>query len=398
MHFRLFVVRLLFASLAFGFIAPATVSAQTNPFADDAKKKKKKKRKSKKDREKEAEALNEAIGNASTGVTASTSAAYTTADEAAEEPEAETVFDDQMEEAPEVEQPEELPAGRMPIAANFSTIELIVDGLALGAGGALILLDGDLFGKTAPSMGSPEKGSLDYDLSIGFHGDLLEGEAYFFGISDIMGYTLIGAPLLWYGISAGVLWSGGDPMLDSQSVNIDHSLWGYIETLAWTAAATGLTKAVTGRDRPYKAFERPGYGDTNEEWQSSFFSTMAAFSFASAAYVSWDLTDNLIHKQKMGYLLGRVVPFTVLYGTATLASLGVMYQQEAFFTDVFVGAAVGSLIGNLVYVTHFDSKGDPNLRHPDALEKSESAQVTFTPTLIPTGDSVMMGAGAAGRW
>ncbi len=314
--------------------------------------------------------------------------------EAEEEPDAEPLFQNEETLAEErADEAERLEIDRVPLSENFSFLRLGIDGAALGGGMALVLLDGDILGKETPSMGAPRRGSIDYDISIALHGDLQEGSAYLGGASDILGYTLTLGPAAFYGVSAAWWAIQGEPLLGWQSANIDHSFWGYFETMAWTAFVTGALKTLIGRDRPYAAFERSAYGDVDDEgFQGAFPSSFAAFSFASAAYVARDLSAFLT-RQGAGFWTSTALPFTVLYGTAALVSAGRIYQQQAYFSDALVGATIGALIGNLVWIDHFDSDGNP-----DGAAISDEESVFLSPGLIRNRNEVTWTLGVSGAF
>lgn len=311
-----------------------------------------------------------------------------------DEPDAKPLFTDDTETLADQDDGAASLPGRVDLSTNFSTLRLVGDALALGAGGTLILLDGDVLGVEFASMGAPTRASIDYDVSIGFHGDLQEGGKFLGGSSTILGYTLILGPAAFYGLSAGWVALQSETLLDSQTINIDHKFWGYFETMAWTALTTGLLKSLVGRDRPYRAFARDGYGDIEETgYQGGFPSAFAAFSFASASYLARDLSNHLSDTGS-GFLVASVMPYGLLYGTAALVSAGRIFEQQAFLSDVLVGATLGSLVGHLVYSTHFDSNGAPAEGDPSA----EHARFDIGPDLIPTNNSVTMGLGVRGLW
>lgn len=318
------------------------------------------------------------------------------ADEAEEvdEPDAEPLFRDQEtlaeEEAEEVER---LAIDRVPLDQNFSMLRLGIDAVALGGGLTLVLLDGDLLGKEFASMGAPVRGSLDYDVSIAFHGDLQEGSEYLGGASDILGYTLTLGPALFYGVSAGWWALQGETLLGSQTANIDHSFWGYFETMAWTAFFAGALKTFVGRERPYSAFERSAYGDVDAEgFQGGFPSSFASFSFAAAAYVSRDLSA-FLDRQDFGFWTSVALPYGLLYGTAAIVSAGRIYQQQAYFSDALVGATIGALVGNLVWIDHFDDDGNP-----EGSSESDDESVSLAPTLIRDRNEITWGMGVNAMW
>ena len=299
------------------------------------------------------------------------------------EPDAEPAFTESLADDPANQA--ESTDSTVSLTDEFSLIRLGVDAVLLGGGAALILGGPSTLGQDATSIGAPSRESLDYDLSISFHGDLQDGSPFMFGASDIIGYSLVAIPGLWYASSALKDWATGSAFLDSQTDHTGLAFAGYFETMAYTAAATGLMKAVFARDRPYRALLRKGYDPSlNDDANDSFVAALTSFSFASAAYASQDLATWLI-KQDISPIVAYSSSYLGLYGAATLVGLGQVYQQEAYFSDAMVGALVGTLVGNLVYATHFDDDGNPD-------------SMAFAPTMIPTNDSFVAGIGVTSNW
>ena len=53
----------------------------------------------------------------------------------------------------------------------------------------------------------------------------------------------------------------------------------------------------------------------------------------------------------------------MLYGAAAVVGLSRIVDQRHYFTDVALGAAVGTAVGQLTYALHFDWDGRPRRRH-----------------------------------
>ncbi|MEZ4460207.1 MAG: phosphatase PAP2 family protein [bacterium] len=341
--------------------APTSVFAQDDPPAETVKKKKKKKKKAKEpepEPEPEAEPEPEPEPEAEPEP------------EPEPEPEAQVLFQESIADT-QVEEPTSVEST---LTSEFSVIRIGVDAVLLG-GGLLLVASPSTLGQEAVSFSSPTRDSFDYDTSIKFHGDLEEGSPFLFGAGDVLGYATIGLPALWYTASGLKTIFTGSAFLDS-SEYADYAFLGYMEAMAYTAAATGVMKAMFARERPYKAFLRSGYGDIDSEANDSFVSALTAFTFASAAYTSRDVSDWMVANE-FSPLVADLVSYGTLYGVSTLVGLGQVYQQEAYLSDVLVAAVVGTLAGNLAHASHFGHTGEPQgLALSPVLIRGQSAYVT----------------------
>ena len=357
MFSKFFLVRFLCALIAFSVVSPSVVEAQ------DSTKSSKKKKSSKKTKKEEPPPEEPETESEATAEAEELEAAVAEEVEAVveEEPAAESVFATSSIADIEAEKrAEKIAAERIPREANFSGAGLVLDTTVLALGGVLTLMGQDLVGTTDPSFGAPQRGSWDYDISLKFHGDLAEGSGFLFGVGDIAGYAVIGVPALALGSTYLWLMLNEEPILATQSRNVDHAFWGFFRTMAWTSLSVGITKTLFARQRPYQAFVRTAYGDSDVN--DSFVSTLTTFAFASASYSSWGLRDWMVNDLGYSNVAGTLIPFGTFYGLATLTAVAQIYQQEAYLSDVVVGGLIGSLVGNLVYATHFDHLGTPETR------------------------------------
>ena len=168
--------------------------------------------------------------------------------------------------------------------------------------------------------------------------------------SNAMGSVMTGARL--FGdpgslvLGAG-LWAGGQ-LTGDKDVATDGVR--ALEAVAASGAVTFLVKGMVGRARPYASpgdahntsFGR-GFG-TNSDYQS-FPSghTTAAFAFASS--VTARVAERSPARARW---LGPL-----LYGAAALTGYSRMYDNKHWASDVFAGAAIGTVSGLLV-VRHLD--------------------------------------------
>lgn len=120
----------------------------------------------------------------------------------------------------------------------------------------------------------------------------------------------------------------------------------FSKSLIYTYTVTELIKDWTYRDRPDKSDHR------------SFFSGHSSTAFVTASYLyrefdtffnEWDVTANDYALRT----LFKTSAFSALYGYAGYVAASRMRDNKHYFSDVLVGAAVGTLIGNLVYENYF---------------------------------------------
>jgi membrane-associated phospholipid phosphatase len=268
---------------------------------------------------------------------------------------------------------------------NYSIAEITAATVATLTGATLVVLGSNLFGEPTPSMAPPLRGSLAYRISMTGHGDLSTGESFLYGVPDVIGAGVLPVvPTIYYlGSSAYSAWNG-EPLFAAQGPNISHSAVGYVETMGWTLLATGAFKHLVGRTRPYSALNRPQFAANPVDRNTSFFSGHSATAFATVSFLAWDLSDHLVHhtleSDASRLWLGRILPFLGLYGVAGLTAFSRIYDQQHFFSDVATGSMVGALIGNLVYLIHFDERGRPRSTNREDTEISWDLSPTWAPT------------------
>ena len=270
---------------------------------------------------------------------------------------------------------------RVPIAANFSSLELATAGVALVAGGTLMLFGQRIFGSPTPSLGPPQPGSFDRTWSDRLHLDDGSGHHFLWRAPDIGGFFVLPyLPAIAYAIDAATTARGGTPRLFDDP-NADHRFFAYGEALGWTLLVAGVTKVVVGRERPYATLGHPELAGPSNEVDVSFFSAHAAIMFAAASFVALDTSRRLdagplaAASPLRRAVLGTVVPYLVAFGTASVVAVSRIIDQQHWPSDVLVGGLVGGGIAHLAYLTHFDQNGQPR--------GGRAASVRLVPT--PTG-------------
>lgn len=260
-------------------------------------------------------------------------------------------------------------SARIPLLLDFSTVEMVVIGGVVATSFVLSIAGPRLLGQPSPSFGSPAPNSFDRTWANRLHLDDGAGHRFLGRAPDIGGgYVLPFLPAAVYGIDALTARSAGEGAL-SDDRNADHRLLAYAEALGWTELITHVTKFVVGRQRPYVVLEHPELSGPAREANLSFFSNHTSVIFASAAFVSLDVSRRLRSGTLAGvtpaeqWLLGTLVPYTATFAVASFVGVSRVIDQQHWPTDVLAGAAVGTIVGRLVYGAHFDTNGTPRLRH-----------------------------------
>ena len=254
----------------------------------------------------------------------------------------------------------------VPLLENFSPLELTAVS-ALTATAATLFVFND---RLALQMGDPwfgDPGPLDLAVTNAL---FLDGDPapWLGGWPDMAGDTLAPGVAVLYYVGNGVTGAIRGTSLTG-SRHAVHEMVAFAEAFSATATLTFTTKLLVGRERPLYALERyPGTTPEPDAYQS-FFSGHASTSFCIAAFVTRDVGDWLMSgplEARSGVpalLLGRLIPGTVLYGAAAVVGISRIVDQKHYLSDVLVGAAVGTVFGNLFYALHFDRSGEPRRRH-----------------------------------
>jgi len=106
-----------------------------------------------------------------------------------------------------------------------------------------------------------------------------------------------------------------------------------LESFALASLVTRIPKSLIGRERPHSG-DGP-YQFNGPFTNVSFPSGHTTASFAVASVIATQFRDS------------KWIPVTA-YSVATLAGLSRIYDDEHWLTDVVAGAAIGTLVGNLV--------------------------------------------------
>ena len=118
-----------------------------------------------------------------------------------------------------------------------------------------------------------------------------------------------------------------------------------VEAIVLASVLTGALKTVTGRARPkldigkstsFELFR--GFG--NDDYRS-FPSGHTTIAFAFASIVS---SETLRWRSGSRWVVGPI-----MYGSATLAGVSRMYDNEHWVSDVVAGAAIGTMTGLKVF-------------------------------------------------
>jgi membrane-associated phospholipid phosphatase len=165
------------------------------------------------------------------------------------------------------------------------------------------------------------------------------------------------------------------------------------EAAAITAALTQTAKKVFHRPRPYvhRGDAPPGTDPAAEESHVSFFSGHASMTFALG--VSTGSVALLRGEKNAGWVLG-----TGLAVAATTSYLRVAAERH-YFSDVLVGAAVGSTIGWLVPHLHRPAPPPPESPSTAVSLRSSAMPLAAATFAAPgrLGGEVAVGVGAVPR-
>ena len=212
--------------------------------------------------------------------------------------------------------------------------------IALADVAELIAVSPNATGK--PIQYPPTTFDRDLNAHVGVHGtQTIIGRMGDAGLAGVFGLRLL--------VNVGSDLAGGDVT----SEDYHRTFWFY-KSLVYTYSLTALTKDLVERERPD--------GSDNQ----SFFSGHSSASFCAASYLSlelndwydrWEVTrsdDGLRSTLKVG-------TDVALYAGATYVAYSRLHDEKHYFSDVAVGAVVGTIVGNLMYRWHWTSDGSPRL-------------------------------------
>ena len=274
---------------------------------------------------------------------------------------------------------------RVPIGANFSRLELVTIGVATAAGIVMMAFGTRVFGAPAPSLGPPDPESFDRRWADRLHTDNGTGGRFLARIPDVTGmFVNPYLPALAYGIDVVAIGRTGTPWL-TRDPNPDHRLAAYTEAIGWTLLATGITKTLVGRQRPYVVLNHPELAGSPDERNLSFFSGHSAVMFAAASFIALDVSRRLQDgplasaSPARRWLEGAALPYFFAYGPAALVAVSRVIDQQHWPSDVLIGALVGTGIGHAAYLAHFDDRGRPRGPDPSYTPSPMSVHVSPTP-------------------
>lgn len=230
---------------------------------------------------------------------------------------------------------------------------------------------------------TPRDGGIgpDEDIRSALRASTLERRFRARDVSDVLLTTITTYPLVDALLVAG--WYRRSPGVALQMALID------MEVLALTTGVAGIFKSLVSRRRPYGRIcgsERPWSTrdcDSND-LDYSFFSGHAAISFASASVNCAHHIWLGLYGSTGGDATSCAAGFAVAATTSVLRIVG----DQHYFSDVMVGAAVGTLIGfGVPWLFHY--------RHGSRLRsKVSQRQDDFSLQLAPHG----LGLGALGTF
>ena len=139
----------------------------------------------------------------------------------------------------------------------------------------------------------------------------------------------------------------------------------FMKTMLYTYGVTEITKNWVARTRPDGSDDR------------SFFSGHTSGTFAMSAFVYRELSDWMNSrsglKDPTERTLLNATAFAACYGWAAYVGYARIHDRAHYLSDVLVGAAVGTAIGNIMYDLHFGAPG-----------YDQSLRIGFTPSTQPT--------------
>ena len=122
----------------------------------------------------------------------------------------------------------------------------------------------------------------------------------------------------------------------------------FYKAFIYSRTLTEFVKNFTHRKRP------------DGEDDRSFFSGHTSMTFTASAFLYREIDDYLdglpLANDPLLCTALKTVAFTGLYGWAAYVGYSRIYDNKHFFSDVIVGALVGTVIGNIVYSGYLSSE------------------------------------------
>lgn len=130
----------------------------------------------------------------------------------------------------------------------------------------------------------------------------------------------------------------------------------FVETRLYAEALPMITKKLLPRYRPYVFSEKFDF-ETKEKFNDSrsFFSNQSAYVFSSAVFTAKVFNDFYPESKARYWIWGS---------TLTAATAISIFRHEIgihYFSDLFVGAAIGSTLGYLIPHLHLNKTKETNL-------------------------------------
>jgi membrane-associated phospholipid phosphatase len=170
---------------------------------------------------------------------------------------------------------------------------------------------------------------------VGVHGSQsIVGRAGEVGAAALLGIRLL--------VNIGADLAGADVT----SEDYHRTFWFY-KSIVYTHSITMLAKYAVYRMRP----------DGSDS--QSFFSDHSSIAFCTASYCSLELSnwfdrwDETKANDKLRLTL-KISSSVALYAGAVYVAYSRLHDEKHYFSDVAVGAAVGTAIGTLMYHWHWD--------------------------------------------
>lgn len=143
--------------------------------------------------------------------------------------------------------------------------------------------------------------------------------------------------------STRLLYTLGSDLMGNHVTSRDYQrTFIFYKSLVYSYSLTMLAKNLVYRERPDKSDSK------------SFFSGHSSTAFCTASYLSLELDDwfERWESTRLNLALKRGLQFgstVALYGMATYVAYARLKEDKHYFSDVAVGAVVGTVVGAMVY-------------------------------------------------
>ena len=140
----------------------------------------------------------------------------------------------------------------------------------------------------------------------------------------------------------------------------------FAKALLYTVSITEISKNLLPRIRPD--------GSNNR----SFFSGHVSSSFTTSAFIYREISDWIDGMESWSHTSSTLLKgtaFAACYGWATYVGYSRIRDRKHYLSDVLVGAAVGTVIGNFIYDLHFDNEDQST---------TSALQFSFNPAVHPS--------------